>query len=88
MNDPLRQSGQAFQRPGTVEVGHDGDGARRTQCRAPGRLARHGEHAKMLTHQRQQTHADVAAAHDQEARLVEPDIVFCDIVFCIHSRIV
>jgi hypothetical protein len=58
-------------------VGHDRDRARRTELCGAGRLARDGEHAKALTHQRQQTHADIAAAHDQEARLVEPDIVFC-----------
>ena len=59
-----------------VEVGDDRHRAGRAQFGAARRLAGDGKHAKAVAQQRQQAHADIAAAEDQQARPL-PNFLKC-----------
>ena len=65
-----------------IQIGHQRYGAGRAQLVAPRGMAGDRENAEALAQQRQQAHADVATAEDQQARLAD----FFDVIF--HYRIV
>lgn len=65
------QTANATQARRVVQIRDDGYGARCAQCRMTGIAGGHGKDAKAFDEGRQRTHADVAAAHDQQARATE-----------------
>lgn len=71
MHDCRCQPRQARQAGGMIEIGDEGNGACGAQFGATFRLAGSDKHPKAGAHQRQQTHADIAAAKDQQAWLTD-----------------
>ena len=71
MHNRRRQPRQTRQCGGMIEVGDDRNGAGGTQFGATLRLAGSDKHPESGAHQRQQTHADIAATEDQQAWLTD-----------------
>src|SRR3569623_1210749 len=68
MHDGMRQPRQAAQCFGPVQIGDDRHRSRNPQLGLARRLATDRKNAVLLAHQRQQPHAHIAAADDQQPR--------------------